>query len=264
MIAMDEPAEPRQSAGERYLDAARAVLTELWASQSREIETAAGWIAESLQRDALIFVSGSGHSHMLAEELFYRAGGLAAIVPLLESSLMLHEGAVKSSGVERLEGYAAVVLDDAEIATGDLLIVASNSGRNAYPVELALEARARGCRTIAVTSRATAERVDSRHSSGKSLASVADLVLDNRVPYGDAAIDIAGLPTRAGPLSTIAGVALLNATVVRAIELCVRSGYVPAVFESANLQEAGAEAGIESARANVVDLIRWRRRVRKL
>ncbi|HZJ10833.1 MAG TPA: SIS domain-containing protein [Trueperaceae bacterium] len=252
------------NAGERYLDAAKALLTDLWESQSQGIERAAAWIAETLQRDSLIFVAGSGHSHMLAEELFYRAGGLAAVVPLLESSLMLHDGAVKSSGVERLEGYAAVVIEDAGVGADDLLIIASNSGRNAYPVELALEARARGCRTIAVTSLATAERVESRHSSGGKLARVADLVLDNRVAYGDATIDVIGLPSRVGPLSTIAGVALLNAAVVRAIELCVEQGYLPDVFESANLQEAGGAAGRPDEVAAGLDLFRWRRRVRRL
>lgn len=250
------------SAGERYIDAAQALLVDLWQSQAQGIERAAEWIAQTLQRDALIFVAGSGHSHMLAEEMFYRAGGLVAIVPLLESSLMLHDGAVKGSSLERLEGYAAAVLDDTGIAGEDLLIIASNSGRNAYPVELALEARARGCRTVAVTSLATAERVESRHSSGQTLASVADLVLDNRVPYGDAVVDVAGLPTRVGPLSTIAGVALVNAAMVRAIELCVEQGFLPEVFESANLQEGDGAAGT-GGRAGI-DLMRWRRRVRRL
>ncbi len=244
------------NAAERYLTAARALLQDLWETQLGGIERAAGMIAETLQRDGIVYVSGSGHSHMLAEELFYRAGGLAAVAPLLESSLMLHEGAVKSSKVERLEGYAALVLTDAGVGPNDLLIVASNSGRNAYPVELALEARKRGCATIAVTSLATAYVVDSRHGSGEKLAAVADVVLDNRVPYGDAVLDISGMPSRVGPLSTLAGVALLNAAVARAIELCVEAGHVPDVFESANLQENGARSG--------PDIGRWRARVRSL
>ena len=245
------------NAARRYFGAAEALLAELWQTQQDGIERAARLVAETLQRDGLVYVSGSGHSHMLAEELFYRAGGLAAVSPLLESSLMLHEGAMKSSGVERLEGYAALVLDDADLGANDLLIVASNSGRNAYPIELALEARKRGCATIAVTSLATSSSVESRHSSGEKLASVADLVLDNRVPYGDAALDLQGLPSRVGPLSTIAGVALLNAIVVRAIEICVEVGTVPEVFQSANLQESGANH-------TAPDLNRWRASVRRL
>jgi len=252
-----EPALRAGNAAGRYFAAAEALIAELWETQQGGIERAAHLVAQTLQRDGLIYVSGSGHSHMLAEELFYRAGGLAAVAPLLESSLMLHEGAVKSSGLERLEGYAALVLEDAGVGANDLLIVASNSGRNSYPIELALEAGRRGCSTVAVTSMATTSRVDSRHSSGEKLASVADVVLDNRVPYGDAVLDLPGMPSHVGPLSTIAGVTLLNAVVVRAVEMCVEAGHVPEVYQSANLQEGASESAGP-------DLDRWRARVRCL
>lgn len=264
MSGSEAPFSPPGTAGERYFAAAKAVLAEIWETQSAAIEGAASAIAETLQRGGLIFISGSGHSHMLAEELFYRAGGLAAVVPLLESSLMLHEGATKSSAIERLEGYAAAVLENAGLSENDLLIVASNSGRNAYPVELAIEARKRSCTTIAITSLATASRVTSRHSSGETLSSVADLVLDNCVSYGDAAVGLEGLKVHVGPLSTIAGVAIVNAAVARAIELCLENGHVPQVFESANLQEVDRAGSVDLTASSEVDLDHWRTKVRML
>lgn len=242
------------NAAEDYFGAGSRLLAELWEGEREGIERAAEWIAQTLVKDGLLFAAGSGHSHMLAEELFYRAGGLAAVVPLLETPLMLHDGAVKSTRLERVEGYAEVVIDDAAPTADDLLVIASNSGRNAYPVGLALAARKRGCRTIAVTSLDTARQVESRHSSGKLLAEVADLVLDNHVPYGDAALDIAGVPGRVAPLSTLAGVTLLNASIARAVQLAVGRGHVPDVFTSANSE--GAD--------QAPDLERWRRRVRRL
>lgn len=254
---MSSAAEQERGAARRYFDNASRLLADLWSSQQAGMEQGAEWLAQALARDGLLFVAGSGHSHMLAEELFYRAGGLAAVVPLLEPALMLHDGAVKSSSLERLEGYAAIVLDDAELSADDILIIASNSGRNAYAVELAQEARARGCKTIAVTSLATAQRVESRHSSGKLLADVADLVLDNCVPYGDASVQIKGTPLMAGPLSTIAGVALLNAMVVQAIELVSEGGHPPDVFVSANVKETDGGAVNPN-------LASWRQRVRRL
>lgn len=257
-------AEPGAAAGAtapdtavaRYLTNARALLDDIATRQAANIEQAAEWVADTIARDGLVYVAGSGHSHLLAEEVFYRAGGLAAIVPLLEQPLMLHDGAIKSTAYERLEGLAEIIVSDAGLTEADLLIVASNSGRNAYPVELVLAARRRGCRTIGLTSLATAGRVEPRHSSGKLLSDLSDLVLDNCVPYGDASVEIAGHPAHVGPLSTIAGAAILNATMARAVEVLVGRGLAPDTFVSANVQE--------SDRAAAPDLARWRRRIRRL
>lgn len=218
------------------------------------LETAALWLAEALQQDGLLYVAGSGHSHMLAEEVFYRAGGLAAVYPLLEPSLMLHEGAVKASALERLEGFAALLLDETEIGERDLLVVVSNSGRNAFPIEVALEAKRRGCKTVALTSLAHSGAVSSRHASGKRLFEVADLVLDNGAPYGDAVLEIPGLESNIGAVSSLTGIYLLNAVVVRAIERCAEIGFVPDIFVSANAAGGG----------QTLDLKRWQARIKRL
>ena len=237
-----------------YAGAVEQVLTSVQTTQRDAIEQAAEWLGATLQRDGLLYITGTGHSPLIAEELFYRAGGLAAVYPLLEPSLMLHEGATKSSAVERLEGLAEILLEDTSISASDLLIVASNSGRNAFPIEMVLEARKRGCRTVAVTSLAHSQQVASRHSSGKRLFEVADLVVDTGVPYGDASVDVTGLAGKVRAVSTIAGAFAVNAIVVRAVELCVQAGHTPEIFVSANVQGS----------VQPVDIERWRQRIKRL
>lgn len=237
-----------------YADEATAALRRIYESQRQELETAASWLSETLELGGLLYVTGSGHSHMLAEEVFYRAGGIAAVYPLLEPSLMLHAGALKSSRFERLQGVAASLLADTDIGPADLLMIASNSGRNAFPIEAALEAKKRGCHTIAITSCAHSRQVTSRHSSGKHLFEVTDLVIDNTVAYGDASLSVTGLSQKIGPLSSLAGIYILNAVVARAVELQVARGNPPDIFVSANLEDEEPP----------FDWPTWRRRVKGL
>ncbi|MEX2541992.1 MAG: SIS domain-containing protein [Trueperaceae bacterium] len=226
-----------ESVTARYAD--RVVDCLLKASrQERELEDVANLIADTIYRDALVFVGGSGHSHILAEEVFYRAGGLLAVHPLLVGVLMLHEGALRSTQFEQLEGVARIVLDDAGVTSNDLVIVASNSGRNAFPVELALEASQRGCTVVAVTSVQHTGRVTSRHSSGRRLIDIADVVLDNQAPYGDATVRPRGMSHEMGPVSTITGSYLLHSVTMRATEILSWRGRPPAVMVSANADES--------------------------
>lgn len=213
-------------------------LVERLEDQLQAVEIAADWVAQSIGQGGLLYVSGTGHSHMIAEEVFYRAGGLVAVNPILEPSLLLDRGAVKSSQLERLHGLGGLIIDDYGLTEADTLILASNSGRNAVPIDMAMRAKEKGCRVIAIVSADHTQQTTSRHDSGKKLSDVADLVLDNAAPYGDAAITLEGLSDRVGPLSTIAGVAIINAIVVRVIEKLLASGEDVAVFSSANLANA--------------------------
>lgn len=243
-----ESMNPPQDAIVRYfqeVEKSLATVAQENASPSSPVRQAARIVASCLQNGGLVHVFGSGHSHMLAEEVFFRAGGLAGIEPVLESSLMLHESALKSTRMERLPGYAAVIADDREIRQGDVLIVISNSGRNALPVELAEIARSRGIPVIAITSFEHSSRVQSRAPSGRRLFEVADVVIDNYAPYGDACVSIDGVRYPVGALSTVTGAALINAIVVGAVELLARSGHPPAVLASANMQNGEEDSGIE-------------------
>jgi len=139
------------NAYEKYYAAARDQLEKVFTTQRAAIEQAAAWLGEALASDHWLYAFGTGHSHMLAEEIFYRAGGLAHGVPMLDSKLMLHENAIEATYLEREEGYAAELLKQYPIAAGDVLIVASNSGRNAVPIELALDCRKIGMKVVVIT-----------------------------------------------------------------------------------------------------------------
>lgn len=200
------------------------------------IEQAGAVIAHSLANSGTLHIFGTGHSHMLVEEAFYRAGGLVKIEPILNTGLMLHESAPKSTLFERLPGYAAILLADRGIKPGDVFLIASNSGRNAVPVEAAEIASEKGCQVIAITSLKHSRRVSSRAPSGRKLFEIANIVIDTTTPYGDASLNIPGLERPMGPVSTIAGIAILNSVLAVAANTLVQMGQPPEVYISANVE----------------------------
>ena len=171
---------------------------------------------------------------MLAEELFYRAGGLVKVYPLLDEPLMLHINASRSSHLERLPGYAHTLLEDGPtLCPGDVMFVFSNSGRNTVSVDMAMGAKRRGLTVICITNLAHSSSVTSRHPSGKNLYEVCDIVIDNCGAIGDAAISIGDLVC--GPTSTVVGAAILQSIVCRTIELMQNAGIASEVFRSSNV-----------------------------
>jgi len=144
MAAGGRTTTPRASAGRRYLELAANLVERLLDGEWPNIDRAADLVAESLARGGTIHAFGTGHSHVLAEELYYRAGGFVRVSPILFEGLMLHSSALLSTSLERMPGLAEALLADHPIAPGDVLVVASNSGRNAVTAELAQAARAAG------------------------------------------------------------------------------------------------------------------------
>jgi len=226
----------------RYRDHVVGIIDAVIASQAASLDAARDAVAEALAHDHLLYVAGSGHSHLLAEEVFYRAGGIAAAQAILDPDLMLHLGAERSAILEREEGRAERVLAGYPVGPGDIVVIASNSGRNAYPIEMALAAKTRGATTIALTSLRHAKRTTSRHHSGKLLYQVTDLVLDNGGEYGDASLPIAGRAVRMGPTSTMIGVYVLNTILAEAVNKLAETGVEIDVYQSANMQGAETEA----------------------
>ena len=218
-----------------YLNNLQKLFSEIIATQSAAIEAAAGAFAAALEKGNNIFLFGTGHSHMLAEELFYRAGGLVNIHPVLETALMLHESASKSTEMERLPGYAKILFESYEMQKGDVIVLISNSGRNGVCVDLALLARTAGLTVIALTNRKHSEAAASRHPSGKKLYEIADIVLDNRGCVGDASIYFEQLGRNACATSTSTGAAILNAVTAGCIEIMLADGFMPEVFSSSNV-----------------------------
>jgi uncharacterized phosphosugar-binding protein len=239
-----------------YRDLVVGVLDRLVTEQRHALETAQAWVAETLRQDGLVYATGSGHSHLIAAEVFYRAGGIAPLQAIFDPALMLHEGATRSTQQERVEGYAAHVLGDYPMGEKDMLFIASNSGRNAFPVEAALHAKTQRTRTVAITSLDTAAKVPSRHSSGRMLHQIADLTIDNAVAQGDAGLAVPGTDARMGPVSTIAGAFIMNVVMAGAVEQLAAAGVAVDVYKSANLDATDNGAGA------IVE--RWRGRIKGL
>lgn len=199
-----------------------------------QCEPAVEAICESVGNDCLCYVFGTGHSHMLAEELHFRAGGPAFVVPILDPAVMLHEGAVRSTLRERETGIAATIMKRYPIGTGDVFIVISNSGVNNAPVEALRIAQQCGAKTIALTSVAYSASI----SDGREcLAGLAEIVLDNGLPPGDALIEIRDSSLSAGAGSTVIGAALLNAIFSEVADRLAADGRPP-VYRSANMPGA--------------------------
>ncbi|MBE6820140.1 MAG: SIS domain-containing protein [Ruminococcaceae bacterium] len=218
-----------------YFENLQRIIARISTEQAENIEAAARAVADTLENGGRIHTFGTGHSHMLAEEIFYRAGGLVNVNPILETGLMLHESASKSTALERLEGYGEILFDMHGIKNTDILFLFSNSGRNGVAIDLGIIAREKGVKTVVITNMEHTLQGKSRHSSGKKLYELGTVVIDNCGCMGDASMRIEEIGRNVAPTSTAAGAAILNAIEARAVEMMVADGYVPEVFSSSNV-----------------------------
>lgn len=224
----------------RFFDHAQKKLQEVMAHELPNIQKAAELVTESCLKGGKFYVFGSGHSHMIAEELYLRAGGLALVHGILPPELMLHEMPNKSTYLERVEGYAQALIALHKVDDKDTVMVVSNSGRNAVPVEMCLAARAVGAKVIALTSMQHSSGCTSRHKSGKKMYEIADVTIDNWAQKGDAAFPVPGLDTCIGPTSSITGIAIAQALVCQVVDNLIQAGFEPPVFKSSNVDGGDA------------------------
>ena len=224
-----------------YIDIVEKTLRKAWDEQKDVFAQASDWIRKALETKHSVFIFGCSHAGILAEEVFYRTGGLAVINPIFFPGFMLNTRPITmTSQLERVDGLGTILLKENKLKEGDVLILHSVSGRNNVPVEMALEAKKMGVTTIAITNLAYSNSVTSRHPSGKRLFEACDLVIDNMGCVGDAAITLEGLPEKIGPTSTTVGTALVNALVIETVGGMLKDGVFPPVFMSANLDGGDA------------------------
>ena len=217
-----------------YFSELIARLSALKQNLAEPIARAEKAIVETARRDGLVYVFGTGHSHMLSEEVHFRAGGLALTVPILAGPTMLHEGAVAGTTYERMEGIVRPIMDRYPIGPNDILFVSSNSGVNAAPLEAARIGRERGATVIVITSVAYSTAA----AKGRErLADLADIVLDNGAPPGDAVISVPDNELKVGPVSTALGVAIINAIMAGVAARLSSDGDAP-IYLSANMPGA--------------------------
>jgi uncharacterized phosphosugar-binding protein len=218
-----------------YADSIHTLLQRIEATQMGKIQEAAAVLAETIARDGIIYTFGTGHSHLIAEDVVYRAGGLVPIDAILEPSLTGHQQVHKSETMERVEGIAEVIFNYFDIQPKDALIIISNSGRNATPIEMAKIAHDRGCPVIAVTSLSHSQGTNSRHSSGKKLFDFADIVIDNQAPKGDTILHLEGMAAPIGACSGVTGLFIMQMMMVATCQALLEKGIQPPVFRSGNL-----------------------------
>jgi len=234
------PVATATAAGAWLADAA-AVLARVAATQAEGIETASRWCAEAIAADGLVHLFGTGHSRIPVEEMFPRYGSYPGFNPIVELSMTFHTQVVGSNGqrqamfIERMPGLAETILSNYRFGPQDVMIVFSAGGLTAVPVEMARGARARGLSVIAVTSVAQSMSAEPDPEAGQRLLDVADLVLDLCSPSADATVQIPGLESPVGPLSTVGAVAIVNAIKSRTAELLVGLGAMPPVITRASV-----------------------------
>lgn len=219
-------------AAHTYINKIEQLIEKFKRTEIDPIAKSAQIIVNSITSGGWLYVFGTGHSHMVALEFFYRAGGLARVRPILDSKLMLHESASKSSALERVDGYASKVLERYSLTSRDVLLIASNSGRNAVPIEMALAAKKLGVKVITLTSMKHTESVVSRHISGKKLYEISDIVIDNCGEIGDACMDY--MDTKVAPTSTIMNSLIIESIVAEVAHLSQLESLGVEFFVSAN------------------------------
>ena len=225
-----------------YIKNLQENISKMAESEHGVIVEVAEAVAKSVMGGGLLHMFGCGHSHLAVSEGFYRAGGFVPVNPIYETSAMLHEGAVKSSMVERMSGYAVHILDNYDLRRGEVIIIFSNSGINALPVEMAVEAKAKGLTVVAVTSMEYKDE-KSRHASGKKLYQCADYIINTHIPKGDGLIEIAG-GVKIAPGSTAVCAAVVNMLISEIAEFYQKAGEAPPFFISGNV-EGGMEQNKE-------------------
>lgn len=216
---------------ENYLANVMNMLRAIERDSQPAIHAAAEAVADAIQGGGLLVLFGSGHSALIAKDAAYRAGGLAPVLAVDD---------VADGDAERVEGVAKYLISRYELRPGSVLAVISNSGINPVPIEMAMIGQKGGLKVVAITSLAHSRSMSSRHSSGKRLADVADIVIDTHGAPGDASIEIPGSPYKIGATSTIAGSAIVQAITVQAAALLAERGIEPPVWVSANLQDGDA------------------------
>lgn len=218
-----------------FFDTSNALQDKVFADNAETLAIAGKRIAESIAHDGVLHTFGSGHSQILAAEIERRAGGLVPVSSINDPA---------DGWPEQIAGYGARLFQryayQYAVQPTDVVLVISNSGRNASPIEVAMEAKAAGLTVVALTSLEMSKATTSRHPSGKKLYELADLVLDNGGLPGDAAIDAPGFAYRVGPTSTMSGALLLNLLSMEVIENLIAMEVTPPTYVSQNA-DGGAE-----------------------
>ncbi|CZR98066.1 MULTISPECIES: SIS domain-containing protein [unclassified Clostridioides] len=221
----------------KYISEIKRLIDIIENEEKANMERAVEILVQAIENKKAIFSFGASHAGILTEELFYRAGGCVLINPVFAKSLMLDTAPIThTSKMERLEGYGSTLADKTPIKEGDVVIIHSVSGRNPVSIEFAIEAKKRNAIVICITNLSYSKSVSSRHSLGKNLYEVCDLVIDNHGQKGDACVEIDGLNQKVSPTSTVIATTVMNSIIAQITQELVNRGLKnPPIFYSANI-----------------------------
>lgn len=219
-----------------YFEKIVSILNKIRETQRENMITAAEYAANVIKNDGIIYIFGCGHSHLIALDCFYRSGGLANVSAMLDTDLMLHNGAAKSSKMEKMHDIAENIFERYCISERDMLFVISTSGKNAVPVEMAQAAKRNNVRCASVVSSEYFNDI----TDGKKLYECSDIYIDNCVPHGDSVIDVPKANAKMGSVSTAASSFIMQSVLAEAARLASDSGYGVSIYKSGNV-DGGAE-----------------------
>ena len=222
-----------------YVDNAVANIRKVVEEQGDNIHRAAEMMADAIRNDKLIHVyAGGGHTTLAMGEMFFRAGGLANINPLMETALSVFNQALKYLELERTVNFGASIIKYYDLGKDDLVIIFHNIGINPATIDAAMEIKKRGGKIIAVASSYWQKEMPAdhfiRHPNGKNLFDYADVCIDDYNPVGDAIVNIPGMNTPIGPVSNVVDFTIAHLLEIECCRLCVEQGIVPPVWNSAN------------------------------
>ena len=210
-----------------YLEKIIYNLNTIEVEEAEALAEATKKVAEVIENDGLIFTFGCGHSHLPGLDAFYRAGGLANVSPMLDTDLMLHNGAAKSSRMEKMSGIAGEIFRRYTPSEKDMIFIFSASGKNTVPVEMADAAKKAGIKSVGISSSSYFEK-------GGRLHEHVDIHIDCRIPYGDACMEVG--EAKMGGLSTYAACFILNTCLINGAKLALENGKIPPVYLSGNVE----------------------------
>ena len=209
-------------------------------TQEPNIDAAASLMADAIADDRLIHIyGGGGHTTLPVGEMFFRAGGLANIDPVMEPALSVFNQALKYLELERTVNFGASIVKYYQLKPGDVMIIFHNIGINPATIDAADEAKKAGAKIIAVSSSHWQNEIPEdhfiRHPSKKNLFDFADVKIDDFNPVGDAAVKVPGFDTPIAPISNIVDFYIAHLLEIKTVAECVRRGITPPVWSSANV-----------------------------
>ncbi|MCI5774595.1 MAG: SIS domain-containing protein [Erysipelotrichaceae bacterium] len=220
----------------QFTDTIKLRMDNVLEEEKNNIIATAKLFNEAINAGKKIYFFGTGHSYIIGQEVFARAGGYAGFIPILQDELCMNH-AFKSTLIERIDAYADVILNLYDFEKDDVIVMTSNSGRNALIIELAQALKEKGLKIVVLTSLEHSKTVTSRHKNGKKLYEYGDIVLDNKTDCGDACIDH-GNDVKTGPTSTIMNCYIIHMVVSAMIQQQMDENKKPKVFKSSNIDHS--------------------------